>query len=439
MLKSLTPYIAKFISSDFLLLTRRRFYGLLSQLNRLKPGQNQLQSIDVFIKLDDPYSYLLLQILSGFQQRYGINLEFYLLTELPPEMYPDKNQWDENAFKDCIELAQLYQLQFPDKPPHISSTNYQQFEEQLLSLSSSSEFNQHAQTIYTNYWFGQRSSAVVAKNFPQLSPQHILKKKAFNYQKLIHHKGYLSASIYYAGEWYWGLDRLYHLENRLKPNKAKALSPTDFFQSTQDHQIPKKMAQQFPPLTMYFSIRSPYSYLGLEKAILIAQKYQLNLQIKVVLPMLMRGLKVPKNKQWYIFKDTKREARANNIDYGFVADPLGKGVENCYAILEYAKQENQVISYLQSFARAVNAEGIRSDTIHGLKKIIDRTELSWPQAKAALNNENWRQSVEKNRQELAELGLWGVPCFHFNGEVFWGQDRLWVIEKRIIQFINEST
>ncbi len=50
---------------------------------------------------------------------------------------------------------------------------------------------------------------------------------------------------------------------------------------------------------------------------------------------------------------------------------------------------------------------------------------------ASLGNDGWRAEAEANRCELLGLGLWGVPCFAYNGVSAWGQDRLWVIESAI--------
>lgn len=94
----------------------------------------------------------------------------------------------------------------------------------------------------------------------------------------------------------------------------------------------KHVSDKSTPITLYFSLRSPYSHLTLMNAQELAQHYNVPLELKPVLPMLMRGLSVPKNKTSYIFMDTVRESKKLGIPYSNVADPLGKGVENGYAI-----------------------------------------------------------------------------------------------------------
>ncbi|OHY74076.1 hypothetical protein BCA33_18105 [Marinobacter sp. AC-23] len=190
---------------------------------------------------------------------------------------------------------------------------------------------------------------------------------------------------------------------------------------------------------MFFSIRSPYSYLGLERAIQLAEAWNIPLQLRPVLPMVMRGQSVPDAKKWYIFHDTKREADKLSIPYGFVADPLGPGVERCYALFEYARSLGREIEYMLSYARAVNAEGIRSETDSGLKVIVERAGLQWQKAKTLLNDQSWRGWAEVNRKAMYDCGLWGVPSFRYGTVSCWGQDRLWIIGEAIKKRVEASS
>ncbi|MEP6133352.1 DsbA family protein, partial [Marinobacter sp.] len=119
------------------------------------------------------------------------------------------------------------------------------------------------------------------------------------------------------------------------------------------------------------------------------------------------------------------------IPYGFVADPLGSGVERCYALFEYARSLGRETDYMLTYARAVNAEGIRSETNAGLKVIVERAGLDWQKAKALLNDQSWRGWVEDNRKAMYDCGLWGVPSFRYGAVSCWGQDRLWIIKDEI--------
>jgi len=350
-------------------------------------------------------------------------------------MYPEPELWHKNALKDAGYLAELYQLEFPMAAFSQPTTATYALTHQLLSIQSHSDFVAKALPLLAKYWRGElvsqenkTQSALLEKNNAQLrSKGH-----------------YLSSTISYAGEWYWGLDRLDHLENRLNKLNAFKSKKRIKYNETSRHfcqrmsNLDKFDARPDDVLTIFFSARSPYSYLGLERAIRLAKHYRIRFQIKPVLPMMMRGMQVPPQKKWYIFFDTKREARKFGLDYGFVADPLGLGVERCYSLLGYATSEGKDANFLLSYARAVNAQGIRSETDSGLRKIVEKSALSWKHAKSLLGNQEWRDWANNNYDEMHALGLWGVPCFQFQNTSVWGQDRLDILELAICDAIKKA-
>ena len=109
-------------------------------------------------------------------------------------------------------------------------------------------------------------------------------------------------------------------------------------------------------------------------------------------------------------------------------------------MFEYAKSKGKEVSYLLSFARAVNAQGIHSDTDDGMKKIVETAGLDWSEAKPIMDRElasgEWRIWAEENYSKMRELGLWGVPSFAYKDVSVWGQDRIDVIERRVCELID---
>lgn len=174
----------------------------------------------------------------------------------------------------------------------------------------------------------------------------------------------------------------------------------------------------------------------------MAKRYRFQLDVKPVMPMMMRNMPVPEAKKMAIFHDTKREAKAAGIDYGYVADPLGHAVIRCYSLLKFARQYNAYMPFLVSFAKAVNAEGILAQTDKGLKIIVERAGLDWSLARQQLlseenSNQNWQhqgwyKEVDNNLQEMQAQGVWGVPSMVFENQVVWGQDRIPCILSKLL-------
>ena len=59
--------------------------------------------------------------------------------------------------------------------------------------------------------------------------------------------------------------------------------------------------------------------------------------------------------------------------------------------------------------------------------MTERAGLDWAYAQDAMADDSWRDAVEKNRQEMFALGLWGVPSFRVGEHSAFGQDRLWQV------------
>ncbi len=393
----------------------------------------------VFLRVNDPYSYLLLQVLPELTARFEVTFRYHTVSGLQDQMYPEPKLWHDNALSDARHIADLYQLTLPTLASTPSKEQTAAVTQQLLEIEDQADFLSLARSALNGYWRGEAKTTESA----QLSSL-TLRLNANN--ALLESLGhYLSASLFYSGEWYWGIDRLVHLERRFNERGLSRdpqrltynLNTEHFCRRLPDLTTYPKRPEQV--LTIYFSARSPYSYLGLERSLALATHYKVPVNIKPVLPMMMRGMNVPPTKKWYIFFDTCREARNLGLDYGFVADPLGQGVERCYALFEYAKARGKAADYLLSFARAVNAQGIRSDTDQGMRTIVERVGLSWTEAapvmQEQLRSQAWRSWAEANYQQMHELGLWGVPSFQYGDLAVWGQDRIDVLERAVCRAI----
>jgi len=434
----IVPYIANILFSTRLLKLKR----LLAERKRKR--QNQPHLITVYLTINDPYSYLLLQILADLQKRFAIEYDFRTVLNRQSQMYPAPSLWDKNAHNDGGYLAKLYNLDFPATKNAASPQFDAQLTAQLLHWELQPGFLDNALSLFAAYWQGDN---VKIKNLVdekvtghgECYDHHLCANEA----KLKDSGHYLSAMLHYGGEWYWGLDRLQYLESRLNGldlnRESKAvkfnLGHKDFCKqmSSADRSLATQQGLNKEPIEMYWSLRSPYSYLALIRTRQLAKHYQVDLVVKPVLPMVMRRMQVPNNKKSYISQDVKREALEYNIDYGLISDPLGKGVENCYAMYEYAQSKDKGLEYLEAYARGVWSQGIRSDTEKGLQVIVQSVGLNWLEAKQYLNDDSWRVWAQHNLAELYGHDLWGVPSFKYLDTLAFGQDRINLIETQIVR------
>ena len=439
----LRPYIIeRLLSTRTLNRTRRR-----AEKKRRRHKQPHL--VTVYVALDDPHSYLLLQLLPTLQMRFDIEYDFRTVLHKQPEMYPTPQLWQENAFRDGRWLANLYQLSFPAAPPTSTAERDEQLTAQLLHWELQPGYLDNALALFHAYW--QQDTAALEtlvsptiRNNPECYQHHLEAN-----EKMLQEQGhYLSAMLHYGGEWYWGLNRLQYLERRLLELPQQNTPDTTIHYNLGHRQFCQKLSTAEvadlkekrgtsqlgeTPLELFLSIRSPYSYIGIVRGRQLADHYQIPLVIKPVLPMVMRRMQVPSTKSTYIARDVKREAEQYRIPFGRIADPLGAGVERCYALIELAQSQGKMAEFIESYARGVWAEGIRSDTDSGLKTLVERVGLSWAEAQPRLKDDRWRLWAQSNLLELYSHGLWGVPSFVYGDVKLFGQDRLDQLEDAIVR------
>ena len=430
MINLIKPYLIQALLSDFLVESKRKY----ADRKRIKSNLNH--QVTVYLAIDDPYSYLLLQTLTELQHRYQIEFDFRTVLNKQTAMFPAPELWADNAFQDSVFLAELYQLSFPAKPPEMSEHQILTATAQLLHNELQPGYLPQALEIFSSYWQGDKNALVslidpVIQDHSECYQQHL----SSNETMLKQHGHYQSAMLNYGGEWYWGVDRLQYLERRLNNLHLSAGQNVLFDQTHKIHQSDNALPvtnDEKSPLIMYWSIRSPYSYIGLLRAKRLAAHFQVPLVVKPILPMVMRRMMVPKSKRMYILHDVKRESSALSIPFGKVADPLGKGVERCYALFEYASVKQLDIEFLLTYAQAVWSKGICSETDAGLKLIVEQSGLNWFEAKQYLNDDNWKIWAQSNLLCLYQHNKWGVPSFTFENTTVFGQDRLLQIQQAIV-------
>ena len=126
-------------------------------------------------------------------------------------------------------------------------------------------------------------------------------------------------------------------------------------------------------LDFFASLRSPYTAIAFSRVYDLARRSGVELVLRPVLPMVMRGLPVPMEKRLYIVLDTKREAERAGVAFGRVCDPVGRPVERGYSLFPWARERGRAEEFLHGFARAAFAEGIDMGTDAGLRRAEPRT------------------------------------------------------------------
>ena len=238
---------------------------------------------------------------------------------------------------------------------------------------------------------------------------------------------YLPAMWQFDGDWFWALDRLHHLEARLRDHDLLA-GDDPLSELHPERAALPDVDEPLAPLEFFYSVRSPYSYLALV-AMCEFQASWPTVRIRPVLPMAMRGITIPRAKGLYTLRDVKREADRLGIPFGRAADPLGDGARRLLQVFPLATGTEGQLAFLASAATATWAEGV--DVAHdaGLRFVAERAGIAWPDAHRRIQAGAGIDYAEANRLELLAAGLWGVPCYRVGAFAAWGRDRFWMLDE----------
>ncbi|WOE76547.1 2-hydroxychromene-2-carboxylate isomerase [Alterisphingorhabdus coralli] len=204
---------------------------------------------------------------------------------------------------------------------------------------------------------------------------------------------------------------------------------------------------------LFFSFRSPYSYLAVGRYRAMTEEYDLDITLRTVLPIAIRDPDIlftgnPAAPR-YIVMDSMRSAAFLGIPIAWPRpDPV---VQNLMTreIAEEQPHIHRIVRLGQAATRRGKglafaheaAQLIWDGSIDGwnegdhLAKAAERAGLDFAEleAEAVSDAEALDAEVAGNQAALEEAGHWGVPTLVFDGEPFFGQDRidvaLWRMEQ----------
>lgn len=204
---------------------------------------------------------------------------------------------------------------------------------------------------------------------------------------------------------------------------------------------------------LFWSFRSPYSYLATGRLVKLAQEYDVDVNVRPVLPIAVRieNFFEKVNPLWppYLLRDTVRIAQFHGIDYGW---PRPDPIVQDFATRKVAPEQPYIYRLTRLGVEAC-LRGRGLPFIDEVSQIIwngkidgwhEGTHLAEASARAGLDLAELDTAIEKdpnkrdgiineNQEALTAAGHWGVPTMEFEGEPFFGQDRIDLLVWRMQQ------
>ena len=203
---------------------------------------------------------------------------------------------------------------------------------------------------------------------------------------------------------------------------------------------------------LYFSFRSPYSYLSVGRYRAMAEEYDLGIALKPVYPLAIRqpDFFERNHPNWlgYTMRDMMRVAQFHGIPFGAPRpDPIVQNIMT-REIAEDQPRIRRVTRMGQAAARrgkglVFAAEAGRMiwggqegwDEGGNLERALEAAGLDPAEVSAEVEAEAEALDAEiaANQSSLEAAGHWGVPTLVFEGEPFFGQDRIAMVKWRMEQ------
>ena len=203
---------------------------------------------------------------------------------------------------------------------------------------------------------------------------------------------------------------------------------------------------------LYFSFRSPYSYLSVGRYRAMSEAYDLEIALRPVWPLAIRepDFFERNHPNWlgYTFRDMLRVAQFHGIPFGPPRpDPIVQDVQT-----RKIAEDQPYIRRVTRLGQAAARSGKGLAFAHEAGQLIWGGAEGWHEgdhlagaaeragldlrsldALVASDTEALDAEIAENQAALEASGHWGVPTLVFEGEPFFGQDRIDMVKWRMEQ------
>ena len=231
-------------------------------------------------------------------------------------------------------------------------------------------------------------------------------------------------TFFVGGEMFWGQDRMWMVE--------QALDGT--FEFPGEGRF--KSDGPAPDVEFWFDFSSPFGYLASTRVEALCRRYGATLHLR---PLFLGGLfrklegpmvplaTFPPAKQRYYAADLERWARHWGVDYQF---PTGFPMNTIKALRIALGLGDGMAPFVHRVFRAFWVEDLNINDDDVLAQLLKEVGQA-PERVAVASDPLFKQRLIEATDEAYERGIFGVPTFMVGGNLVWGQDRLFMVERML--------
>jgi 2-hydroxychromene-2-carboxylate isomerase len=188
-------------------------------------------------------------------------------------------------------------------------------------------------------------------------------------------------------------------------------------------------------LRLYIDYKSPYAYLAKDPAYELEREFGISftwLPYVLQIPDFLGTVEGRNPHQWrrvrYSYMDARRLANRRRLMVGgpqkiFDSSPAAIGM--IYAQRRGAFRSYNDLAFERFWRRELDIED--REAIHG---VLKETGIETAGFFNFLDGEG-RGELALICREAEEMGVFGVPTFVLDGELFWGGDRIWMVREKL--------
>jgi 2-hydroxychromene-2-carboxylate isomerase len=184
---------------------------------------------------------------------------------------------------------------------------------------------------------------------------------------------------------------------------------------------------------MYSDYKSPFAYLAFDPAFALQERYRIRIRW-IPFQLLIKGKgersTYSEYKARYSYLDARRWAKPRGL---IIKGPL-KVYDTTPALIGglYAGQCGRLLDYSRRAYALFFRREFEADQPDAIAALLASLGLDASEYRVYLTGEG-ALAYERAQSEAAADHIFGVPIFIFEGEPFWGHDRLPILEQRLTQ------